>query len=172
MGGRKSILLISIAGGTLALDQTTKWAVKQSMTLYESIAVIPGLFHLTYIQNAGAAFGILSNATEFVRVYFLIGISIAALIVLGILFKNVPSNRKQVLIPLALIIGGASGNLIDRIYQQRVIDFLDFFWKDFHWPSFNIADSAITVGAIALIAVSLFSKERDIFSKGGEPCNP
>ena len=133
--------------------------------------VIPGLFHLTYIQNTGAAFGILSDAPEFFRVFFLIGISLIALIVLGILFAKVPANRVQVLIPLALIIGGASGNLVDRLYQQKVIDFLDFFWREHHWPSFNVADSAITVGAITLMAVTLFSRERDIFSKGGEPCN-
>jgi signal peptidase II len=150
----------------LILDQATKAAIQELMALHESVEVIPGLFHLTYIQNTGAAFGILSDAPATFRVAFLIGVSLAALGVLSVIFARVPVSRWEVLVPLALIMGGAAGNLIDRMYLQKVVDFLDFFYKEHHWPSFNVADSAITIGTVTLMAVSFFSRGGDLFSKG------
>lgn len=163
-------LLTAIAGSILMLDQGTKLVVKDTMMLHQSIPVIPGLFHLTYIQNSGAAFGVFAEAPALFRVSFLIGISVLALAVLGFLYWRVPKGREEVLIPLAMIMGGASGNLIDRLYQQKVVDFLDFFWRGHHWPSFNVADSAITMGAILLMAVSLYSGKGDLFTKDDKPC--
>jgi signal peptidase II len=166
----KARLLTFVGGGVIILDQGTKWAVQKYLALHQSLVIIPGLFQLTYVENTGAAFGLLAEAPEGFRVAFLIGISLAALGVLGRIFYTVPQGRWSVLIPLAFVMGGATGNLIDRVTVQKVVDFLDFFWKDHHWYFFNVADSSITVGAISLMAVSLFSHQGDIFSKEKTPC--
>lgn len=160
-------LLLWVSGGVILLDQGTKWAVKTWLTPHESVEVIPGLFHLTYTFNPGAAFGLFAGAPEYLRIAFLIGVSVAALAVLGLLFARVPAQRWYVLLALALVMGGAMGNLIDRIHLKQVVDFFDFFWRDYHWYTFNVADSAITVGALSLMAMSLFSKQGDLFSKEG-----
>ena len=131
------------------LDQWSKYAVMDSMTLYQSIQVLP-FFNLTYVHNYGAAFSFLDSAGGWQR-WFFTGIAIAVSSV--ILWWLKQSSRSQKMLPIAFsfILGGALGNVYDRLVHGYVIDFLDFYVNNYHWPAFNIADSAIFIGAALLI---------------------
>jgi len=135
-----------MAVGILVLDQLSKLVVIRSLGLGQSVPVIPGLFNLVYVQNPGAAFGFLASLPEGVRSPFFILISVTAAVL--IIMYHARHLRSQVLPSLALgmILGGAIGNLIDRLRYGMVIDFLDFYLDRYHWPAFNVADSAISVG--------------------------
>jgi signal peptidase II len=150
-------LLVIVSLIVLALDQATKLYIDSSFRLHESVPVIRGLFHLTYVRNKGAAFGILADST--LRIPFFIGVSIVAM--LGIIWylRRISATQRLTRFALALIFAGAAGNLIDRIRLGEVIDFLDLFWQNRHWPAFNIADSCITVG-VALLFVDIWREER------------
>jgi signal peptidase II len=132
------------------LDQGTKLAVDSTMQLYQSIQVLP-YFNLTYVHNTGAAFSFLSQAGGWQRWLFA-GLAIA--ISIGITFWLSRLQKHEVLLAaaLSLILGGAVGNLIDRLAYGYVIDFLDVYYRDWHWPAFNIADSAITLGVALMLA--------------------
>lgn len=140
------------------IDQASKLYIDATFRLYESVPVIPGFFHLTYVRNKGAAFGILADSS--MRIPFFITVSIVAL--LGILWyvKHLRPDQKLALAALSLVFSGALGNLIDRIRIGEVIDFLDVFWKTHHWPAFNVADSAITVG-VTLLFIEMWREERN-----------
>jgi len=131
-----------IISATLALDQVSKYLVQTNMLRGESIPIIYSVFHLTYIQNPGAAFGILANQ----RVFF---VAVTLLVLVGILvsYRYIPPSNEPMRIALGLITGGALGNFIDRLRLGRVVDFLDFRV----WPVFNLADTAIVLGAGMLI---------------------
>jgi signal peptidase II len=138
-------------------DQATKWLVLQTMPMGEVIP-ITGFFNLVHVRNPGAAFSFLADAGGWQRwlfAFFAIGVS-AALIVM---IRKAPDQRLFCL-AAALIIGGAIGNLIDRLVFGEVIDFLDFFWNQWHWPAFNLADSAITLGAVVMILDELIRWRR------------
>ncbi|MCI0355815.1 MAG: signal peptidase II [Acidobacteria bacterium] len=140
------------------LDQGTKWLIRARIPLHESIPVIPGFFRLTHVQNRGAAFGLFSDSPSEWRVGLLILFSVAALIVVSrMLWKN-SHFLSATGFALALILGGAIGNLWDRLSEGLVVDYLDFNLGSYHWPAFNVADSAIVVGALILIAEILFSR--------------
>jgi len=141
----------------LALDQATKLYVDAHFELYESVPVIPEWFHLTYIRNQGAAFGILSNSP--LRVPFFIAVAVIALLVILWYLRQLRADQHLAAFALALIFAGALGNLIDRIRLGEVIDFLDVFWNHHHWPAFNVADSAICVG-VGLLIWEMFLEER------------
>ncbi|MGH9555870.1 MAG: signal peptidase II [Terriglobales bacterium] len=142
----------------LLLDQGSKWLVRDRIPLHESIAIIPGFFRLTHVQNRGAAFGLFSDSPSQWKVGFLIFFSIVALLVVSrLLWKN--SHSVTVTgIALALILGGAIGNLWDRLSDGFVVDYLDFNLGSYHWPAFNVADSAIVVGALILVAEILLAR--------------
>ncbi|MDR2861839.1 MAG: signal peptidase II [Syntrophobacterales bacterium] len=133
------------------MDQLTKWWVVDSMSLHESIPVLEGFFHLTYVRNPGAAFGFLAGMDPLFRSIFFISANIMAMgLILFYLFKT--DQRSSLLIlGLSLIMAGALGNLMDRLRFGEVVDFLDFFLGSWHWPAFNVADAAITTGALLLI---------------------
>jgi signal peptidase II len=135
----------------LLLDQLTKIIINSSFTLYESLNIIPGLFNLTYIRNPGAAFGFLADADPMFRSVFFIAVSVVAVIFIILVIRKVKTNELLSTFGLSLILGGALGNLIDRIRFGEVIDFLDFYLGSYHWPAFNMADSAISIGALLLI---------------------
>ena len=137
-------------------DQASKWFVTQRIVLHETVTVIPGFFLLTHVVNRGAAFGLLSDSEW--NVAILILFSLAALaVVTTLLWRN--SHRVSTTgFGLALILGGAVGNLWDRLLDGHVVDFLDFHLGGYHWPAFNVADSAIVVGALLLVAEILFAK--------------
>ena len=129
-----------IAIFVIIIDQASKFLVRSNFSLYESVEMIPNFFHLTYIENPGAAFGILENK----RIFFLL-ITIFVIIFIIWFMKTMEKEEPKTNIFLAMVIGGALGNMIDRIIKGTVTDFLDFLV----WPVFNIADSFIVVGMIA-----------------------
>jgi signal peptidase II len=148
---RKYIILSLALFIILLLDQVTKLFIASSYNLYESSAVIPGLFNITYIRNPGAAFGFLAGADPAFRSIFFIAVSVAAVVFIALVFRKVRQEEKVAVLGLSLILGGALGNMIDRIRLGEVIDFLDVYVGSYHWPAFNMADSAISIGAFLLI---------------------
>ena len=140
----------------LVTDQYTKALVLENIELYQAVQVLP-FFNLTHVYNYGAAFSFLSDAGGWQRWGFSIlaaGISI----VIAVWLARLPVNRKLEGIALALILGGALGNLYDRLTLGYVVDFLDFHWSGMHFPAFNVADSGISVGAILLILDGFINK--------------
>lgn len=133
----------------LVLDQATKRLVDTSMQLYQTIELIPS-FQLTYMRNQGAAFSFLSGAGGWQR-WFFIGLALLASVFICFWLKRLARTQRWEAVAWALVLGGALGNLIDRILYGYVIDFLDVYYGDWHWPAFNIADSAITVGVVMLL---------------------
>jgi signal peptidase II len=141
------ILLLILA------DQVTKSLVARSLPLYRSHRIIPGFFNLTRIHNRGAIFGFFSqDGRPFVHLILAAASLSALILVIYYFFKTPPSDRLMKL-ALSLILAGALGNLIDRIFRGHVIDFLDFYIGRHHWPFFNVADSCISIGACLLILV-------------------
>lgn len=136
------------------LDQITKLAVIHAIPLHTSVTVIPGFFDLVHIRNRGMAFGILNRPGEDTATYLLAGATVAAVLLLLLLFRSITRTSTGAGFGLSLVIGGAVGNLIDRLRLREVVDFLDVYVGSLHWPAFNVADSAITVGSIWL-AVAL-----------------
>lgn len=137
-----------VSATVIALDQFSKHWISAVLPLGHEIA-IASFFNLVLVHNAGAAFNFLSNAAGWQRLV-LSGIAIlAAIIILHLLRKH--SSHVGFSLALSLILGGALGNLIDRVRLGYVVDFLDLYWRGYHWPAFNVADSAITVGAVLLI---------------------
>ena len=140
---------LSLAALVLLADQATKWLVLQTMPLGEVIP-ITGFFNLVHVRNPGAAFSFLADAGGWQRWLFAVfAIGVSALLIF--MMRRAPEQR-LFCFAAALVIGGAIGNLIDRLVFGEVIDFLDFHWQGWHWPAFNIADSGITVGAFLIIA--------------------
>lgn len=144
-----------IAGAVLALDQASKWLALGKLTLHESIPLAPFL-NLTLVFNKGAAFGFLSTASGWQNLFF-IGIAMVATAVILYLLRRTGAKDRFMAVALMLILGGAIGNLIDRLLYGHVVDFIDVYYGAWHWPAFNVADSAITVGAvmIALDAIGI-----------------
>lgn len=141
----------------LPLDQLTKWLIDTSFRLHESVTVIPGLFHLTYVRNKGAAFGIFADSA--LRIPFFITVSSVALLAILWYIRHLHERQRVGLYALSLVFSGALGNLIDRIRFGEVVDFLDFFWGRYHWPAFNVADSAISVG-VTLLIIDMWREDR------------
>ncbi len=142
----------------IALDQLTKQVVRSHMALYQSIPLVNHYLDLTYTQNPGAAFSMLANAPPWAREAFLLSLSAIAIVVLGVLIAR--SGRVSLTsAAFALICGGATGNLIDRATNGRVIDFIRAHYYDWNFPVFNVADSAITIGVSLIILLSLFGGE-------------
>ncbi len=133
----------------LVLDQASKVAINVSMRLYESIAVLP-FFNLTYVHNTGAAFSFLSDAGGWQRWLFA-GLAVIISAVLTIWLARLQKHETLLAIALSLVLGGAVGNLIDRLAYGYVIDFLDVYYNHWHWPAFNIADSAIFIGVVLML---------------------
>jgi signal peptidase II len=143
-------LYFLIAAGVLLLDQLSKWTVQQALAPGELRGVLAGFFNLTYVRNRGAAFGLFSEGDSAAVQFFLVGFSLAALaLVLALLWRGVASWTTGW--GLALIFGGALGNLLDRLRSGSVVDFLDFYLGNYHWPAFNLADSSIVIGAGLLL---------------------
>ncbi len=143
---------------SLGLDQASKIAIDKTFALYESIAIVP-FFNLTYVHNTGAAFSFLSEAGGWQR-WFLAALAIIMSTIMTIWLTRLKENETLLAVALSLILGGAIGNLIDRLFYGYVIDFLDVYYGTYHWPAFNIADSAITIG-VALMLVDSFKSEED-----------
>ncbi len=147
-----------IAALVVLLDRISKWAVAASLPLHDSLAIIPGFFHITHVENAGAAFGLFAESTVHWKGAALVTFSLVALVIVAILLWKNSHSVSTMTIGLSLILGGAFGNLWDRVVAGHVVDFLDFHVGHYYWPAFNVADSAIVVGAILLVAEILFAR--------------
>ncbi len=150
-------LALLVAGGVVILDQLTKVLVDASLPLYHSVVIIPNYVQLTHIRNTGAAFGFLAGSQSALRMVFFLLVSGVAIACVCYLLKSLRPGQKLLTVSLSLILGGAVGNLIDRLRLGEVIDFIDLHWHDLHWPAFNVADSAITIG-VALLFVQMLRK--------------
>lgn len=142
---------------TLVLDQASKLAVDGSMQLFESIPLVP-YFNLTYVHNTGAAFSFLAQAGGWQRWLFA-GLAVVMSSIIAVWLHRLQKHETLMAVALALVLGGAIGNLIDRVAYGYVIDFLDVYYQDWHWPAFNIADSAICVG-VGLMLLESFGVGR------------
>ncbi len=147
----KTRLFYTVSLTIIALDQISKFAVQQSLYVGQIIPIVPSFFNLTYVLNPGAAFGFLSGASAAIRNPFFIAISVVA--VLFIIYYRSSHPRIGLLpsVGLACILGGAVGNLVDRLRLGMVVDFLDVYYGSYHWPAFNLADSAITIGVTLMV---------------------
>lgn len=151
-------IALSILAAILALDIGTKYLAQAFLSQVHSLTVIPNFFHLTYVENRGAAFGFLAETSARFRIPFFVFISLVAILVIIVLYRKAEGG---VWLHLALIfiLGGALGNLIDRLRFGWVVDFLDFHWYHYHWPAFNVADTAICIGVCMLIIDMFLSKK-------------
>ena len=153
-----SLKLLWISALVIVLDQLAKQLALASLPLHQLVDVIPGFdWYLTY--NKGAAFSFLANAGGWQRWFFTITTIVISLVIL-LWIKRVPKQEKVTAVSLCLILGGAIGNLIDRIYLGYVIDYIQVWLGSYPWPAFNIADAAISVGATVLILSSFIGSEK------------
>ena len=150
------MFLIIIIAAIIALDQWSKWAIKTSFNLYQSKPVIQDLLHFTYVTNDGMAFGLSFPGGK--HVLLIMTILLTGFIV-GFLWKE-KNGHPLIKYGLALILGGAIGNLIDRLLYGKVVDFLDLMIANFHWYIFNIADSSVTIGMILFIIHSIYIEQK------------
>jgi signal peptidase II len=150
--------LAIIAGLIVIIDQITKAAILHFLPLHESVPVISGFFSLTHIHNQGGAFGFLADQSSVVRGIVFLLISGLAICLIFYFYAKTPKTHHFLTTGFAFVLGGATGNMIDRIRFGKVVDFLDFFIKELHWPAFNVADSAITTGMTIFVIHLLFNK--------------
>jgi signal peptidase II len=155
---KRHIRFVLLAVAIVAMDQLVKALIVATVPAYQTISVIPGFFNLTHIYNTGGAFGFLSGNTSSYQQIFFLTASLVAVGLILYLYSQTPPNQIFLEIGFSLILGGALGNISDRIRLGKVVDFLDFHIMDLHWPSFNIADSAITIGIFIFIYHLLFKK--------------
>lgn len=153
MQGKWRYLLISLA--VLVLDQWSKWLVEIHLTNHASVEIIPGLLNFTHVLNTGVAFGLFATRGNVTATVILTLLGLAALLFVGYYFLVVPRRDRTLLAALALVMGGAVGNLMDRIARGAVTDFVDFYYGTYHWHTFNVADAAISVG-IGLMILGAF----------------
>ena len=150
------MFLIIIIVAIIALDQWSKWAIKTSFNLYQSKPVIQDLLHFTYVTNDGMAFGLSFPGGK--HVLLIMTILLTGFIV-GFLWKE-KNGHPLIKYVLALLLRGAIGNLIDRMFYGKVVDFLDLMIGNFHWYTFNIADSSVTIGMILFIIHSIYIEQK------------
>lgn len=143
--------VIVATASLVAVDQVTKAIVLRQMALHDSVTVIPGLLNFTYVQNTGAAFGMLNNVDFPGKTLVLTGMALAALAALTVYALRFAGETWLARTGIMTILGGAIGNLIDRTRLGFVVDFIDVHWRGWHFWAFNVADAAITIGAIALL---------------------
>jgi signal peptidase II len=135
----------------VVFDQATKAVVRATLPLYESVTVIPGLLDFTHIRNTGAAFGMFNTADFPYKTTIISLVAVAGLIGVGVYSAGLPRSQVLARVGLALVVGGAAGNLIDRFTEGSVVDFVDVYWRSYHFWAFNVADSAISVGVTLMI---------------------
>jgi signal peptidase II len=158
-GWRRLELWLSLA--IILLDQLTKAIVRTTLPLHTSVTVIPGLMDLTHVRNTGAAFGILNAADFPFKTVVIVLVAAAALAAVGWYAASLGRHQLAARTGLALIIGGAAGNLLDRVVVGSVVDFVDVYWRTHHFWAFNVADSAITVG-VAIMILDMLGAERHV----------
>ncbi|GGB45301.1 lipoprotein signal peptidase [Lentibacillus populi] len=139
----------------IGIDQLTKWIIVKNMELYEQITVMKDFFYITSHRNTGAAWGILEGQ----MIFFYI---ITVVVIIGVVYYMQKFGKDSILlaVSLSLILGGAIGNFIDRLFRQEVVDFLDFIIFGYDFPIFNVADSALTVGVILVLIATFLDEKR------------
>jgi signal peptidase II len=142
---------LAVAGLIVVADQLTKLVIRREFELYDSAAVIPNLFSLTRIHNTGAAFGLLDSVDLPFKTALLAVVSVGALVGLVMFAVSLPEIHRLARVGVALVVGGAAGNLIDRVWLGYVVDFVDVYWRGWHFWAFNVADSAISIGMALII---------------------
>jgi signal peptidase II len=155
----------------IAFDRITKLYIRGHLTDFDSIPVIPGVFRIVHTENPGAAFGILADSNPVLRAVVLVGISSLVLVfIVSVLLKRGAGPSQWISrIALALILGGAVGNLYDRIFRGMVTDFLEIYNGGWSFPAFNVADSAITIGAILLVIELIWPERSRVASHAIQP---
>ena len=141
-----------IAAVIVALDQLAKAVVRATIPLHDSVTVIHNMVSFTHVRNPGAAFGILSGADFPFKTPVIALVATSALVAIGVYGARLSAHERVARLGLALILGGAAGNLIDRFLVGYVLDFVDVYWRDYHFWAFNVADSAITIGVTVMLA--------------------
>ena len=156
---------------SLPLDQLTKILVDTHLTYADRIPVVEGFFYLTHVRNPGAAFGLFADGDPVHRLTFFISVSIVAILIILSFFRQIAPGDRLSALALGLILGGAGGNLIDRVFRGEVVDFLHFrLWGGYSWPDFNLADSFIVVGVGMLVLELLATEgEKRASTERGEP---
>jgi len=155
---KKCIFTIMIVVGVVLLDQSSKLYIDNVLPLHHSIEILKNFAHVTHVRNTGAAFGFMSGQVTGIRSLFFLTASIIAIGAILFILRGLEDNRPLIISSLSMILGGAVGNLIDRVRIGEVIDFVDLHWYSYHWPTFNVADSAITIGGIFLVIHIAFRK--------------
>ena len=159
-GARRFELTLGLA--IVIADQVTKALVRRTLPLYESKTIVPGFLDLTHVRNTGAAFG-LFNAADFpLKPAVMLGMAILALAAIAVYAAQLRPDERLARTGLALVLGGAVGNLIDRAATGYVLDFVDVYYGDAHFWAFNVADAAITVGAVLVILDVLLAGRRHV----------
>ena len=149
-----------LALSVVVLDRWTKRLVAARIAMYSHIQVIPRIFRITHTENTGAAFSLFADSPSQWKTVMLVGFSVIAMIVVSVLLWKQSRPLTMTGIALSLILGGAVGNLWDRVASGRVVDFLDVYYQTYHWPVFNLADSAIVIGASFLVLEIIFGQSR------------
>jgi signal peptidase II len=155
---KTTLLLLLPALAVVALDQISKIVLAYNIPKYASVPVIKGFFNLVHVRNRGMAFGLMNRPGHGFEFYFLVAATLGAIVLLLFWFRKMKDEDHNIAIRISLILGGAVGNLLDRIRLGEVIDFLDFYVGSYHWPAFNAADAAITIGIFWLAGNTLFRK--------------
>lgn len=151
----KHIGLLGLSLVLVLLDQISKGVVVQTLRIYESIPVIPGFFNIVHVRNRGMAFGMMNRPDADMISWILSGVTVIAIVILVVWLFRLKEDETGMAWGLTCILGGAFGNLIDRVRYGEVVDFLDVYVGTYHWPAFNVADASITVGTF-LVAFMLF----------------
>jgi len=144
-------MMYGLAAAVFALDRLTKWIIETRVGFIDRHVIIPDFFEIVHSQNRGAAFGLFAESTSEWRTVLLIGFSAVALVALIVMLWRTPRLDRMTAIALALILGGAMGNVFDRVRWGTVTDFLLFYIGQYQWPAFNAADSAIVIGSSLLL---------------------
>jgi signal peptidase II len=156
---KKYAILLGLTSLVVLSDQVTKQWIHSSYRLGETLSIISGFFSITYVRNTGAAFGLMAQADPAFRIPFFVIVPMVALIAIGYIFRRIADTDIKLSVALSLVIGGAIGNLIDRLLYGFVIDFLDFHWRyRYHFPAFNVADIAICIG-VGILMLDLLRQE-------------
>ena len=160
LGRGRAALAAGITGAVVLLDQVTKLWADRTLAGSPPVTVIENFFHFTYHRNTGGVFGLFAGSASMGRKFFFVAFSCLALVLVLHLIREWGRESLLALSALALISGGALGNLVDRVAYGEVIDFIDWHWYSHHWPTFNIADSSITVGTAILVFTVLRTPSR------------
>jgi signal peptidase II len=163
---------LGILAAVVILDQVTKAILVRVLPLHEYWPIIDGLLSVSHVHNRGAAFGVLSEAGLPHQPVLLSFLSLAALVAIGYYFVRLPARARLPRVALALVLGGALGNLIDRVRLGYVLDFIHVYWREYAWPDFNMADSAITVGVALLILDIIIGSRAESSETAGVGATP